>query len=110
MRMRTIWFRFLQKKYIKKFHACVPLSAPTLSALCHSRDAITLEYFFDFWLRQPAWNSITELKSIKKMKGIYNLVDEKISTSAEGYQFNNKKLRTTSFLADYTNFLNTFSI
>jgi hypothetical protein len=21
----TIWFRFLQKKYLKKFHACVPL-------------------------------------------------------------------------------------
>jgi hypothetical protein len=22
----TIWFRFLQKKYLKKIHACVPLS------------------------------------------------------------------------------------
>jgi hypothetical protein len=21
----TIWFRFLQKKFFKKFHACVPL-------------------------------------------------------------------------------------
>jgi hypothetical protein len=24
--LETIWFRFLQKKYLKKFHACVPLS------------------------------------------------------------------------------------
>ncbi len=26
----TIWFRFLQKKYLKKFHACVPLNLVTV--------------------------------------------------------------------------------
>ncbi len=38
----TIWFRFLQKKYLKKFHACVPLSsssaytAETIESLLYS--------------------------------------------------------------------------
>jgi hypothetical protein len=34
----TIWFRFLQKKYLKKFHACVPLK-PTQQSdtpFCHA--------------------------------------------------------------------------